>query len=140
MAIINQDWISEAVTTQPIGFWADIDSTCYVGGIVEHYPNINNDIWKAAKGGSYIEGVLLAINQEGKGFVATRGVVELTCDSATDVSNIFPNDMVQIRPSSTEAGKVNITYNNGTLTDGDILVSHTLLAGDRKTRKIKICL
>lgn len=140
MAIINQDWISEAVTTQPIGFWADIDSTCYVGGIVEHYPNISSDIWKAAKGGAYIEGVLLAINQEGKGFVATRGVVELTCDAATDVSNIFPNDMVQIRPSSTEAGKVNITYNNGTLTDGDILVSHMLLAGDKKTRKIKISL
>ena len=36
MAIINQDWISEAVTTQPIGFWADVDSNCYIGGFVEH--------------------------------------------------------------------------------------------------------
>ena len=141
MAIINQDWISEAVTTQPIGFWADIDSTCYIGGLVEHVSNIGVDKWTVASTSAvYITGVLLAINSEGKGFIATRGVVELTCDAATDVSNIFSNEMVQIHPSSTEVGKVNITYNNGTLTDSDILVSHILLAGDKKTREIKICL
>ncbi len=141
MAIINQDWISQAVTTQPIGFWANIDSTCYVGGLVEHVSNIGVDRWTvASKSAVYITGVLLAINSEGKGFIATRGVVELTCDAATDTSNIFSNEMVQIRPSSTEPGKVNITYNNSTLTDGEILVSHILLAGNKTTRKITICL
>lgn len=141
MAIINQDWISEAVTTQPIGFWADIDSTCYVGGCVMHPSNINNNKWTVADTSSvYITGVLLAINSEGKGFIATRGVVTVTCDAATDTSNIFANEMVQIRPSSTEPGKVKVLYNNGTLTDGEILVSHILLAGDKKTRKITFCL
>lgn len=36
MAIINQDWISNAVTTQPIGFWADIDSR-HRGSISYHF-------------------------------------------------------------------------------------------------------
>lgn len=140
MAIINQDWISEAVTTQPIGFWATIDSGCYVGGIVEHHNNIGVDIWKAAKGGTYIEGVLLAINQEGKGFIATRGVVTLTCDSTTDTSLIFANELVQIYPSETEAGKVKLAYGDGALTADTVAVSHILLAGDKTKRKITISL
>lgn len=141
MAIINQDWISQAVTSQPIGFWADIDDKCYVGGLVRHPTNINNNTWTVAgTSDTYIEGVLLAINPEGKGFIATRGVVTLTCDSKTDTSLIITNELVQIYPSDSEAGKVKLAYGNGALTADTVAVSHIILAGDRTARKITISL
>lgn len=141
MAIINQDWISEAVTTQPIGFWADIDSTCYVGALVRHPTNIKDNTWTVAgSSDTYIEGVLLAINPEGKGFIATRGVVTLTCDSKTDTTLIFPNELVQIYPSDTEPGKIKLAYGTGALTVDTLAVSHIIIAGDRTARKVTISL
>lgn len=141
MAIINQDWISQAVTTQPIGFWADIDSTCYVGGLVEHPSRIDNNVWTLpTSGATYIEGVLLEVNSEGKGFIATRGVVTLTCDSTTDTTLIFPNELVQIYPSDKEPGKIKLAYGNGALTADTVAVSHIILAGDRTARKVTISL